>query len=73
MQPPAISRNDVQAGNVMPKTIENGVVVPPGLRVNVLSLEEHRQRLALLHLTPLTPEEEARIHPREVANGEGAE
>ena len=72
MQSPAITRNDVRAGNVMPLTIENGVVVPPGLQVNALSLDEHRQRLAGLHLPPLTEEEEARIHPREAESGEGA-
>ena len=68
----AITRNDIRAGNVMPKTIDNGVVVPPGLQVNAMTLDEHRHRLALLHLTPLTEEEEVRIHPREVANGEAA-
>ena len=72
-QSPAITRNDVRAGNVMPKTIDNGVVVPPGLRVNAMTLDEHRQRLAGLGLTPLTSEEEARIHPREAESREGAE
>ena len=62
-----ITRNDVLDGLVAPKTIENGVVVPPGLQVNELTLEEHRQRLVLLYLSPLTLEEEARIHPRELA------
>ena len=69
----AISRNDVRAGTVAPKTIENGVVVPPGLRVNAMTLDEHRQRLAGLGLTPLTSDEEARIHPREAERGEGVE
>ena len=55
----------------MPKTIENGVVVPPGLRANAMTLDEHRQRLAGLGLTPLTAEEETRIHPREAESGEG--
>ena len=71
MQSRAITRNDVRAGCIAPKTIENDVVVPPGLQVNAMTLDEHRQRLALLHLTPLTPEEEARIHPREAESGEG--
>ena len=70
MQSRAISRNDVRAGLIAPRTIENGVAVPPGLRVNAMTLDEHRQRLAGLGLTPLTSEEEARIHPREAANGE---
>lgn len=61
-----INRNDVLDGLVAPKTIENGVVVSPGLQVNELTLEEHRQRLALLRLSPLTLQEEARIHPRKL-------
>ena len=73
MQSPAISRDDVRTGCIAPKTIENGVVVPPGLRVNAMTLDEHRQRLAGLGLTPLTSEEESRIHPREAESGEGAE
>ena len=61
-----ITRNHVRDGLVAPKTIENGIVVPPGLQVNCLTLEEHRRRLELLKLPPLTLEEEARIHPRDV-------
>ncbi len=67
-----ITRNDVQAGAVAPKTIENGIIVPPALQINGLTLEEHRHRLALLQLPPLTLEEEARIHPTEAKNLEGA-
>ena len=73
MQSRAITRDDVRAGLIAPTTIENGVVVPPGLQINALSLDEHRQRLAGLGLTPLTAEEEATIHPREAESGEGAE
>ena len=73
MQSRAITRNDVRAGLIAPKTIENGVVVPPGLQVNAMTLDEHRQRLAGLGLTPLKEEEEARIHPREAESGEEAE
>ena len=73
MQSRAISRDDVRAGLIAPTTIENGVVVPAGLQINALSLHEHRQRLASLNLTPLTPEEESRIHPLEAESGEGAE
>lgn len=60
-----ISRKDVDEGRVSPKTIENGVVVPPGLQVNCITLEEHRQRIAMKGLRPLTPEEEAELHPGE--------
>ncbi|MEE8607191.1 MAG: hypothetical protein V3S55_06290 [Nitrospiraceae bacterium] len=67
-----ITRNHVQAGCIAPKTIENGVTVPPGLQVNSLTLEEHRRRLARLNLPPLTPKEEARIHPTEAKNLEDA-
>ena len=67
-----ITRNNLRAGTVAPKTIENGVVVPPCLQINELTLEEHRQRLAALCLPPLTMEEEARIHPREAFSPKGA-
>lgn len=68
-----ITRNDVQAGLIAPKAIENGITVPPGLQVNSLTLEEHRHRLVLLNLPPLIPEEEARIHPCEAECLEGPE
>ena len=62
-----ITRNDIRDGLVAPKTIENGVVVPPGLQVNALTLDEHRRRLVAARLPPLTMEEEALFHPREAA------
>ena len=62
-----ITRKDLDQGRVGPKTIENGVVVPPGLQVNGLTLVEHRRRLATMGAIPLSPEEEARIHPDEAA------
>lgn len=60
-----ITRNDVEAGTVPPKVIENGVVVPPALQINGLTLAEHRRRLAISLNRPLTWEEEAAIHPRD--------
>ncbi len=60
-----ITRRDVDAGRVAVKTIGNGVLVPPGLQVNGLTLAEHQRRLAVAGVSALTQEEIARIHPDE--------
>lgn len=43
-----ITSDDVKSGRISPKIVENGVVVPPNLQVNHLTVAEHKERL--LHL-----------------------
>lgn len=60
-----VNRLDVEEGRVGPKTLENGVVVPASLRINELTLEEHRRHLRNLKALPLSAAEEARLFPDE--------
>lgn len=59
------SRKDVALGRVPPKTVERGVVVPPLLQVNEMTLEEHQARLRMIGKPRLDVHEIARIHPGE--------
>lgn len=36
------SRRDIREGKVEPKVIENGIIVPPALQINEMTLAEHR-------------------------------
>jgi len=42
-----VNRDDVKAGNVLPHLIENNIWVPPALRINISTKQEHlaRERL----------------------------
>lgn len=56
-----IDRLDVAAGRVAPKTIERGIVVPPGLQVNTETLDAHQRRMRREGRRPLDREEAIRI------------
>lgn len=56
-----INRDDVRAGRVLPHLVENGVWVPPSLRINCSTRREHMAR------EKLTEEELARLYPDETS------
>lgn len=57
---------DLKDGRILPHTLPNGIVVPAGLLVSSLTLEQHRARLKYLRYTPLSEWEEKCMHPNEV-------
>ena len=59
-----VHREDVEARLINPKVIENGVVVPASLLINVESLWEHRARMTRWpRYTPLDDAEERALFP----------
>lgn len=55
----SITRIDVRAGLVEPKEAENGVLIPPALQINAMTMREHmaKERLEPFEIQRLYPEE----------------
>lgn len=55
----SISRRHVDLGFVKPTTLPNGVIVPPALRINTETLEEHQARMRRQGLRKVSASEAA--------------
>ena len=61
-----ITTDDVKAGRVLNKIIENDVVVLPCLQINNHTLREHQDFLRMTKYPPLSEVEIAKLYPDSV-------